>query len=113
MTKIKFWAEDGKIILLATGHASEGHTSDGNIICAAISMLIQTLAKNIIEAGDEGKAHRVQVDLLEGHAIVACDTSDIDLVAAAKGIAKGFELLAESYPDIVLYNCCQKLSKQL
>ncbi|MCH5325536.1 MAG: ribosomal-processing cysteine protease Prp [Eubacterium sp.] len=112
MTKIRFFAENGKILLIADGHASEGHKEDGNIICAAESMLIQTIAKNVIEADDEGTAKNIQVDLLDGHAIIACDTSDIDLIAAVKGIAKGFELLSECYPNIISYNRSQKVSKQ-
>lgn len=83
------------------GHAGSCSSPKNSIICAAVSMLVQTLAQNICDAEDEGIADIIDVTLKSGEADISYITDSDSVNIAADGICRGFELLADSYPEAV------------
>ncbi len=85
------------------GHTSDRACREGNIVCAAVSMLVQTIAQNVYDAEDTGNADIIDVTLKAGDSCISYIADDDSLNVAVDGICKGFLLLAENYPDKV---CC-------
>lgn len=88
--------------LSITGHAdrTEDMTS-GNLICAALSILTQTMAENLLSAEDEGRADIITLDLHSGEAVMDYITDDDSVNNAFDAMMTGFALLAERYPETV------------
>ena len=88
--------------LSITGHAdrTEDMTS-GNLICAALSILTQTMAENLLSAEDEGRADIITLDLHSGEALMDYITDDDSVNSAFDAMMTGFALLAERYPETV------------
>ena len=107
MTKITIEKTSLGRTIKVRGHAGDGKSAEGSIICAAVSMLVQTLAQNIYDAEDEGLADIIDVTLKSGEADISYITDSDSVNIAADGICRGFELLADSYPDTVAL-CCIK-----
>ena len=101
MTKITIEKTSLGRTIKVRGHAGDGKSAEGSIICAAVSMLVQTLAQNIYDAEDEGIADIIDITLKSGEADISYITDSDSVNIAADGICKGFELLADSYPDTV------------
>lgn len=77
--------------LTAEGHAGYGpHGQD--IVCAAISVLAQTLAACVEDQAEEA-------EIMPGYVHIRW----VDETEAAKVIKRGFELLCEAYPNHVSF----------
>lgn len=93
--------------LTVTGHAGAGKKGN-DIVCAAISVLVLTLAENVRALANTGtaKAHCVQVR--EGEAKIRCTpVSCMDAVVQCifESVCCGFEVVQQMYPDHVDYQC--------
>ncbi|MCH5325526.1 MAG: ribosomal-processing cysteine protease Prp [Eubacterium sp.] len=84
------------------GHADRaGDMTKGNLICAALSILTQTMAENLLAAEDEGRADIITLDLKSGEADMEYITDDESVNSAFDAGVTGFALLAERYPETV------------
>jgi uncharacterized protein YsxB (DUF464 family) len=81
------------------GHADSGRYGE-DVVCAAVSALVETLALGLKEFGVEGAHHRVLVD--EGRAEFWIETvRDPDAERAARWIVAGLKDLARSHGRFV------------
>lgn len=118
MTRIK--AEDMKkgkyniFRLEVEGHADKINDGEGNILCAAISMIVQTFAAwalqmqksaekiyNTVYIPGDGKAEIcfAWLELTESNIIV-----DAKARTGIEMLMTGLEMLAEKYPDHITYD---------
>lgn len=96
MTRIKY--DEQNIVLEVTGHAGYGpHGAD--IVCAAVSILVQTLVKNLIKFSDHGW-YTLEYDLSAGNAYVHCKVNGYFslVVEMFRFTMEGLKMLAEEYP---------------
>lgn len=108
MTGVKITNVPGYCHVQIKGHAGYGFNHqmpEGNdIVCAAISMLGQTLAQRIIQMSEEGKLGikelTVKDALIEIKAIPKATCRD-ELDITIKTIETGFELLARAHPSYI------------
>ena len=88
-----------------TGHA--GFAERGaDILCAAASMLLHTLAGAVRRLSERGLAEDIAVTLRTGAGEVLCSPAaefDCVVTAVMDSIVLGFELLAEDYPEYVVF----------
>lgn len=87
------------------GHANSAEYGH-DLVCAAVSILIYTLAANALELKHEGYTKDVFIDLDEGD-------SEVSVVPKRKGkqrvksamtsVCFGFELLSQQYPANISY----------
>lgn len=92
------------MILKMKGHANAVE-SGNDPICAAASMLMYTLAQNVMYLQDAGVADDVRVILEEGEALVSCRAVDEKetLLCVFDTVTTGFMLLAGNYKDHVKF----------
>lgn len=83
-----------------TGHA-DGGGAEGKLVCAAVSMLAQTLANYLLDAEDSGRADIIDITLKSGDARISYITDEDDINEGADAICSGFALLCDSYPERV------------
>ena len=89
--------------LTVKGHAQSA-VKGKDLICAAVSTLVFTLAQNIYELEDKGFLTEHVVKLDEGDAELACDGQYHRCYKLVfDTICTGLELLAAEYPDNVIY----------
>ncbi len=91
--------------LCIDGHADR--TDDavkGNLVCAALSIIAQTMAENLMNAEDEGKADIITLDLRSGRAEIEYITDDEEVNAAFDALVTGIELLADRFPETVEFD---------
>ena len=106
MTAITLAKDDGerRLSLTVGGHAGYGERGR-DIVCAAVSILTYTLAKNIDTARERGVRTEASIRLDEGDAHILCTADDPDayraLLCIFRVIGEGYALLAESYPHHV------------
>ena len=87
------------------GHAhsaEKGH----DLVCAAASMLVSTLAANVAQLHTKGIVQKKTIILDDGCAEVSCTASNkykytVEMIYL--GICVGFELLSQRYPEYVTY----------
>lgn len=92
MTIIKEQEENGCIVVIATGHA--GYSANNDPVCAAVSILIHSLAENF-----KGIA---KIELKEEVPMaVFVFERNLKNIMTYRIIRKGLELLQEAYPDNV------------
>lgn len=86
------------------GHANAVNTGN-DPVCAAASMLMYTLAQNVIYLRNAGVAEDVNVILEEGNALVSCRAKEEKetLLCVFDTVTTGFALLAENYRDNVKF----------
>lgn len=104
MTNIYVKKQGCKYNIVVDGHASESHTADGNVVCAAVSMLVQTLAQNIIDEEIKKTVYDVDINFNDGHAeinFVAKNHYSAKIYTVFSTIYRGFQLLQNNYPQIV------------
>lgn len=93
MTQVAYAIHDDEVTIEITGHA--GFAEKGqDIVCSAISILIQTLAAHLDNVAD-----RYECTMNEGYAYIYATGYEAKI--AAETIMAGFYLLAENYPDYV------------
>lgn len=87
------------------GHAHSGeHGRD--LICAACSALVITLADNAAAMKKSGHVRAVRTDLASGDALVACAPAsryNNIVTVIFDAICMGFDRLAKEYPDYITY----------
>lgn len=93
-------------VLTVSGHAYSG-TAGQDLVCAAASMLAQTLAANVQNLEAEGSVLEMNVQLGEGAAEIRCTPCSryravVSLVYDT--ICMGFRLLARDYPANLTMN---------
>ena len=92
MTIIKEREESGCIVITVSGHA--GYSDKNDPVCAAVSILIHTLAENL-----KGTA---KIELKEDVPMaVFVFERNLKNIMTYRIIRKGLELLQEEYPDNV------------
>lgn len=103
MIKIEY--DRPNLILKAKGHANSAeHGKD--LICAAVSTLVHTLAGNVRSLKEAGVAKDVQIILESGNALVSCRAVEEKetLLCAYDTVTTGMIMLAQSYPEYVNYS---------
>ena len=94
--------------LAVTGHA--GGEKGKDLVCAAVSALVLTLAGNVAELALGDKLRRHRLDLGEGHSRIGCVSASgmgplVTMIFDT--VCSGFELLQTLYPDNVRYRVTQ------
>lgn len=84
------------------GHAYEAHKADGNLVCAAVSTVAQTLAYYIYK--HEARCEISTITLNDGDFVLDYKTDDGNITQAIDAICNGFEMLSDSFPYIVKYD---------
>ncbi len=106
MIEITLAKDDGerRLSLTVKGHAGYGEKGR-DVVCAAVSILTYTLAKNVDTARERGESLDASIRLDEGDAHILCTAGDPDdyrsLLRVFCVIEEGYALLAESYPHHV------------
>lgn len=95
-----------RLILKVKGHAHSGEAGH-DLVCAAASILVYTLAANVTElCADRRRVRRPVLEIKEGNATIACapvhgmqavTTLVFDTVCA------GFAVLQQQYPENLTY----------
>ena len=91
--------------LTVQGHAGSGPEGH-DLVCAAVSALVLTLAGNVSYMEAQEAVHSVIVKLDEGNAEIQCTAYRRykDSVAQIfRAICVGFELLSTKYPENISY----------
>ncbi len=106
MIDIVYEKKDGvrTLHLAVSGHAGQAeHGKD--LVCAAASILVYTLAQNLMRDRAGGLYAEVDVSLFYGTANISCTAATAEEYERAKGIFSvilaGMELLAENTPQYV------------
>ena len=81
------------------GHA--GRNKEGSIVCAAVSMLAQTIAQYLYDAECEGETDLIDISLKSGNAYISYITDEERVNDGVDAIATGFTLLSDNYPEMV------------
>ena len=102
MTTVKIEQLNNRFLIDITGHA--GFNPGNDIVCAAVSVLSQTLVQCIQDEEINGDLTINYLDLQDG--IVNIDINYPDrarekIMSALSVIITGFELLSNAYPDNV------------
>lgn len=99
MTKITIKRNKNGHKIICDGHAYEAHGADGNLICAAVSTIAQTIAYYLYNNLD--KAQIGDITLKDGFFVASYTTDYDDIKNGVEAILSGFSLISDSYPDIV------------
>lgn len=104
MVKVKFEQIDNKLSLSLVGHSGQAKIGK-DIVCSACSILAYTVAQFVKEADDAGYLKKPPTIRLEsGDTVITCQPID-DLLIDIQNIyffaEKGYELLAQNYPQNV------------
>jgi uncharacterized protein YsxB (DUF464 family) len=94
--------------LAVTGHA--GGEKGKDLVCAAVSALVLTLAGNVAELALGDKLCRHRLELGEGNSRIGCvGVSGMGplVTLVFDTVCSGFELLQTLYPDSVRYRVMQ------
>lgn len=87
--------------LRATGHAGQGEPGH-DLVCAAVSALVLTLASNVASLATQNALRTHQLKVAEGDACISClPISRMRAVTTLifDAICSGFELLETLYPE--------------
>ena len=89
------------------GHAETAEAGH-DLVCAAVTILVRTLAANVLELSAEERRYvrYPEVSMEEGKARVSCKpvhrfTNMVELIFDS--VIRGFVLLSEQYPEAVTY----------
>lgn len=95
-----------KLKLTVKGHAKSAEAGK-DLVCAAASILVYTLAGNVQQlCSNKRNVRRPVIDMKEGDATVSCSpvhgmTAITTLIFDT--VCAGFEILAQQYPDNISY----------
>ena len=99
---------ENHIRLIIKGHAGQAEKGK-DLVCSAVSILTHTVAENVRRLC---KHHIGYISLEEGDSEVDIffnsDNEYKEIGGKIEAIATGFELLAESYPENVVFNATGK-----
>ena len=99
MVDIKFIkAKEGHSIL-CKGHAYEASSPEGNLVCAAVSTVAQTIAYYLYSHDYNIKDKDIL--LKDGECSITYSTADKSIISGVEAISIGFDMLSDNYPDIV------------
>lgn len=93
------------LCLTVQGHGGGKYGED--IVCAAASILVYTLASDLKRLGRRW-VRKMEVSLREGDAVISCREvhgSRAVLELIFESVCEGFRLLQEQYPDRVKFIC--------
>ena len=99
MTKITIKRNKNGHKIICDGHAYEAHGADGNLICAAVSTIAQTIAYYLYNNSD--KAQISDITIKDGFFSANYTTDRNDIKNGVEAVLSGFLLINDSYPDIV------------
>ncbi len=91
--------------LTATGHAGQGAPGH-DLVCAAVSALVLTLASNVATFATQNALRRQELRLKEGDACISClPVSKMRAVVTLvfDTVCSGFELLETLYPENIKF----------
>jgi len=95
------------LTLTVKGHAQSAEAGK-DLICAAASILVYTLAGNVAQlSADKKQVRRPVVKIKEGNSEISCDPvhgmrSIVTVIFDS--ICSGFDVLQQRYPDFVSYS---------
>lgn len=103
MIEVTYWRKYHKIEV--SGHARSGEEGR-DLVCAACSILVQTIASNVLNWAAAEHIRQPGVSIGKGFAQICCVPqtryeAQIRLVLDA--LCCGFELLAGDYPEYIRY----------
>lgn len=98
MTKITIKRYKNGHEIICDGHAYEAHKADGNLVCAAVSTIAQTIAYYLYNNTDKADG---DITLKDGFFYASYITNYDDIKNGVEAILSGFSLISDSYPDIV------------
>ena len=98
MTKITIKRNKNGHEIICDGHAYEAHKADGNLVCAAVSTIAQTIAYYLYNNTDKADG---DITLKDGFFYANYITNYDDIKNGVEAILSGFSLISDSYPDIV------------
>lgn len=108
MTEVKITNAPGYCHVQIKGHAGYGfnhHLPEGNdIVCAAISMLGQTVAQRILQMSEDGRLGIKELTMKEALIdikVVPKVAYRNELDVTIKTIVTGFELLEKAHPSYI------------
>lgn len=95
-----------KLKVTVKGHAQSGEAGH-DLVCAAASILVYTLASNVVQlSADKKHIRRPKIDIKEGNATVSCSAVH-GMTALATimfdAICSGFDILQQQYPEYINY----------
>lgn len=99
MTKIIIKRNKNGHEIICDGHAYEAHKADGNLVCAAVSTIAQTIAYYLYS--NTSKTQIGDITLKDGFFSASYITDYDDIKNGVEAILSGFSLISDSYPDIV------------
>lgn len=92
--------------LTVKGHAQSGEAGH-DLVCAAASILVYTLASNVAQMSvDKKRIRRPKIELAEGSATISCSPVHGTQAIATlvfDSICSGFDILAQKYPKNIRY----------
>lgn len=99
MTKVLIKSEPGKYDITITGHAEKVNDGDGNLLCAAVSMLSQTLLQCMMDLESRGEIEQ-HSKMGDGYLRIYCcyQPENMRVKGCLETIQTGFLLLQHSYP---------------
>lgn len=108
MTKVNMLFEKGYVKISVRGHAgfaARNNLPDGHdIVCAAISILGQTLVQRLLTLAEENKIllslNRYEAGNIDAHAIVKQSHME-EVEATLETIRTGYRMLENEYPDYI------------
>ena len=103
MIRIRYDREGDEHTLTASGHAgAESYGRD--IVCAAVSALVYTLAQAMGDAEEDGRLTEFSYTLDSGDAVIRATPADFaqeSVDAAVETVVTGLRMIAERYPEFV------------
>lgn len=103
MTTVMFTDCDGELVMQADGHA--GFNKDGpDIVCAACSALIYTLAQYVAFEEEGGGLSFMTCELSDGRAEIRLrphESAKERVGAVFSAVKMGYEMLHKKYPEYV------------
>lgn len=99
MVDIKFIKTKEGHNILCKGHAYEASSPEGNLVCAAVSTVSQTIAYYLYSHDYNLKDKDIL--LKDGECSITYSTADKGIITGVEAISTGFDMISDNYPDIV------------
>lgn len=103
MITVTYYRKDNHVI--AEGHAQSGEVGH-DLVCAATTILAYTLASSVENMVAAGHVKEHHIEFKDGYAYINClapDNLKSTITLMFDTVCAGFELLAQNYPDNILY----------